>query len=159
MATIGNQIINLGPQDLAISVTQALPAAGAAATTGILDLSAVAPNSDAWRIGRIAVVIPALPENTAGAGITFALQAASASLTNSAPAPAPAVPGAFFTPICAQTITIPAVAAVGSAATIAYFTLASDANGSSLEFYQFVTTVPAGVVTVGENIVFAYVEA
>ena len=152
-------IINLGPQDVNLGLNQALPAANQSVTTGILDLEAVAPQSDAWRLGRIAVLVPALPENNAGTGITIALQAAPPSLTQSSPAPALPVPGAFVTPITSQTITIPAVAGTGSAATLAYFTLAFDPNGSVYQFYQFLITTPAGVVTQGEVVSLAWVYA
>src|ERR1035437_6595839 len=94
--------INVGPQDAALSINQALPVAAANLTTPILDLQAVSPNSNAWRLGRIQVSIPALPENT-GTGITVAMQVAGPSLTAGAAsiAPGPVVPGAFITPVCA----------------------------------------------------------
>lgn len=142
--------INVAPQDLQLSVQQALPAAGANVTSGILDLQAIAPNSNAWRLGRIAVLFPALPENTAGAGITVSLQAAPPSLVSGVVAPNTAPPGAFVTPVCSQTITITPVALAGSPATLAYFTLAFDSTGSTYQFYQFLITTPAGVVTLGE---------
>ena len=143
-------LINVAVQDVALSINQALPAAGANVTTPILDLQAVAPNSNAWRLGRIAVQIPALPENT-GTGITVALQAAPPSLVAGAASIAPntAVPGAFVTPVCAQTITFTG-AVGGTAAQVAYFTLAFDSTGSTYQFYQFVITTPAGTVTLGE---------
>ena len=144
-------LINVAVQDAALSIAQALPAAGANVTTPILDLQAVSPNSNAWRLGRIQVAVPALPENV-GAGITVALQAAGPLLTAGAASIAPnsAVPGAFVTPVCAQTVTIAGVAGTGSAAQYAWFTLAFDATGSTYQFYQFVITTPAGTVTVGE---------
>ena len=153
------QLKNLSPQDLNISLTQNLPAAGANVTTGVIDLQALAPNSDAWQLGLFAVVIPALPENTAGAGITIALQAAPPLLTGGAAAVAPLqpAPGAFVTPICSQTITIPAVANGGSLGTIAYFTAAFDANGSTMQFYQFLVTVPAQVASQQEPVTIAWV--
>jgi hypothetical protein len=147
-------MINIGPQDNALLINTALPAAGANVTTAVLDMQSIAPNSDSWRLGRIAVTIPALPENT-GTGITVALQAAPPSLTNSPSAPALPVPGAFVTPTCAQTITFTGVAG-GTAAQVAYFTLAFDANGSPYQFYQFVITTPAGTITVGENVAIAW---
>jgi hypothetical protein len=144
-------LINVAVQDAALSIAQALPAAGANVTTPILDLQAVSPNSNAWRLGRIQVAVPALPENV-GAGITVALQAAGPLLTAGAASIAPnsAVPGAFVTPVCAQTITVAGVAGTGSPAQYAWFTLAFDATGSTYQFYQFVITTPAGTVTVGE---------
>jgi hypothetical protein len=148
-------MINIGPQDNQLLVNTALPAAGANVTSAILDLQSIAPNSDSWRLGRIAVTFPALPENT-GTGITIALQAAPPSLVNSPPAPALPVPGAFVTPTCAQTITIAGVAGTGSLANVAYFTLAFDGNGSPYQFYQFLITTPAGTITQGENIAIAW---
>ena len=144
--------VNIGPADVAIQVVQALPGAGLNVTTPVIDLQAVGPFSDAWRIGRISVKFPALPENNTGAGITVALQAAAPSFTNSPVAPALPVAGTFAAPICAQTITLASVAQTGTPATKAYFTPAFDAAGNTFQFYQFVVTVPAGVVTVGENI-------
>ena len=149
MAGLQTQV-NIGPADVAMQLTQALPAAGANVTTAVIDLQAVGPFSDAWRIGRFAVKFPALPENNTGAGITVALQAAAPSLTLSPIAPALPVPGAFAAPICAQTITLAAIAQTGTAAVKYYFTPAFDAVGSTFQFYQFVITVPAGVTTVGE---------
>ena len=144
--------MNIAPQDAALSINQALPAAGANVTTPILDLQATSPNSNAWRLGRIQVSIPALPENT-GTGITIALQAAPPLLTAGAASIAPntALPGAFVTPTCAQTITITGQVG-GTPAQLAYFTLAFDSTGSTYQFYQFVITTPAGTVTVGEII-------
>ena len=143
--------INIAPQDAALSINQALPAAGANVTTPILDLQAVAPNSNAWRLGRIQVSVPAIPGNV-GAGVTVALQAANPLLTAGAAsiAPNPALPGAFAAPVCAQTITIPGVAGTGSAAQYAWFTLAFDTTGSTFQFYQFVITTPAGSPSLGE---------
>jgi hypothetical protein len=151
--------INLGPQDVNLAVSIALPAAGQSATTNILDLQSIAPQGNAWREGRFVVSFPALPENNAGAGITVALQAAPPSLIASQPAPALPVPGAFVTPAVGQTLTIPAVANGGSAASNNYFTLAFDANGSPYQFYQFLVTVPAQVATQGEVITIAWVYA
>ena len=151
---------NIGPMDTQLTLTQALPAVNTNVTTGILDLQSIAPNGNAWRLGRIAVIVPALPENTV-TGITIALQAAPPSLTggSSAIAPLTPAPGAIVTPPTSQTFTIAAVAAVGSAAQIGYFTLAFDANGSPFQFYQFLITTPAGVTTVGEIVTIGWVYA
>lgn len=151
--------INVGPQDQQLSVSLALPGAGLNALTGVLDLQAIAPNSNAWRLGRIAVNIPAIPENTAGAGITVALQAAPPSLVVGASAIAPNTPppGAFITPICSQTITIAAVVLTGSLPTIAYFTLAFDPTGSVYQFYQFLVSTPAQVAPVGEQLTIGWI--
>jgi len=161
MPTLGTNLINLGPQDLAISVAQALPGAGANNTSGILDLQSIAPNGDAWRLGRIAVVIPAIPENVAGAGITFQLQAAPPSLLGGAGASAPntPAPGAFTNGNPSQIITLAAVAGTGSVAQVLYFTLMFDANGSPYQFYQVLQTVPAQVAPLGESITYAFVGA
>ena len=152
--------INIGAQDAALLINQALPAAGANVTTPVLDLQATSPNSNAWRLGRIAVSIPALPENT-GTGITVAMQCAPPLLTAGAASIAPntAVPGAFVTPTCAQTITFTGVAAVGTPAQIAWFTLAFDPTGSTYQFYQFVITTPAGTVTLGEIVNIGWIDA
>jgi hypothetical protein len=150
MATTPQSQINVGVQDAALSISQALPAGGANVTTPVLDLQATTPNSNAWRLGRIQVSIPALPENT-GTGITVALQAAPPLLTagSASIAPQTAVPGAFITPICAQTITFAGVAG-GTPAQTAWFTLAFDPTGSVYQFYQFLVTTPGGTATVGE---------
>ena len=149
--------INIGPMDSQLTLTPALPTVNTNATTGILDLQSIAPNGNAWRLGRIAAVIPALPENTV-TGITIAMQVAPPSLTggSSAIAPLTPAPGAFITPPTAQTFTISPVAAVGSAAQVGYFTLAFDPNGHPYQFYQFVITVPAGVNTTGETILIGW---
>ena len=117
MPTLGQQQINIGPLDLNLSVTQALPVAGAAVTTGILDFQSIAPNGDAWRLGRIAVKVPVIAGNVAN-GITIAIQAANADLTTGAASIAPNLPNpaAFATPPVAQTLTIAAVAGTCSAA-------------------------------------------
>lgn len=149
---------NLAPQDLNLSLSQALPAAGANVTTGYIDLQAIAPNSDAWTDGVFAISFPNLPENVVAAGITVALQAAPPSLTAGATAIAPNTPppGAFVTPLDAQTVTLAGVAGTGTAATKLYLTAAFDANGSTYQFYQFVITVAAGIVTQGELVTIAW---
>lgn len=150
--------INVGPQDTQLSLSQVIPASSSNVTTGILDLQAIAPNSNSWRLGRIAVIMPALPENTAGAGVTIDLKVAPPLLTTGAAAIAPnqPVPGAFITPVCAQKITIAAVAATGSPVQIAYFTLAFDPTGSTYQFYEFLITVPA-INTTGEIITIGWI--
>lgn len=154
-------MINIGPFDLNLTVTQALPGAGLNVTTGILDFQSIAPGGDAWRLGRIAIVVPALPENTAGAGITVAIQAAPPSLLGGAAAIAPQIPppGAFVTPAVSQTLTIAAVANGGSVANIYYMTLPFDANGSPYQFVQFVITTPAQVAPQGESLTIGYAQA
>lgn len=151
------QLQNISATDLHLSVTQALPGAGANVTTGVLDLQAVAPNSDAWQLGLLSVLFPNLPENV-GTGITVALQAAPPSLVagSASIAPNQSVPGAFVTPQCAQTITLVGVAGTGTFATKVYFTLALDPNGSTYQFYQFLITTPAGTNATGEPIVIAW---
>lgn len=151
-------IINVGPQDTQLAVFVALPAAGANITTPIIDLGVNGGNSNAWQLGRWAIQLPALAENNTGAGITVSLQAANGSLTNSSPAPAPAVPGAFVTPTTSQITTIPAVAIIGSPVFQAFQTAAFDSTGSTYQFYQWVITVPAGVITLGEQVIIAWVK-
>jgi hypothetical protein len=151
-------IINVAVQDLALSISQALPADNTNVTTPILDMGAVSPNSNAWRLGRIAVVLPALPANT-GTGITVEMQCAGPLLTAGASsiAPNPAFPGAFAAPVCAQKITFTGVANGGTAEQVAYFTLASDSTGSTYQFYQFVVTTPNGTVTAGEIMTIGWI--
>lgn len=146
-----------GPSDGQLTITQALPANNTNVTTGVLDLQAVAPSSDAWRLGKIAVIIPALPENT-GTGITIALQAAPPSLVAGSAAIAPKlpVPGAFVTPTVAQTATITGIASIGTPQQVVYFNLAVDANNSTFQFYQFLITTPNGTVTLGEILTFQW---
>ncbi len=162
MANIA-QLINLGPQDLNLALNTPLAAAGAAVTSGILDLQSIAPNGDAWRLGRIAIVVPALPENNdITKSITVDLQAANASLVAGNPAgvaPNTPPPAAFATPLVAQKLSVTGVAVAGSAANIYYMTLAFDPNGNPFQFYQFVITTPAGIVTQAENILIAWVDA
>lgn len=147
----------LAPGDKNLSVSFPIAANNANTTSAVLDLQAVAPNSNAWQQGRFVVEMPALPENTTGAGVTISLQVAPVSLTSGIKAPNLPPPGTFITPICAQTITIPAVASGGSLATVAYFNLATDLNGSTYQFYQFLQTTPSGVATVGETIVIEWI--
>ena len=149
-------LVNIGPQDAAIQVTQALPPINSSVTTPVIDLMAIAPHSDAWRIGRFALTFPNLPENSSGTGITVALQAANASLTNSPAAPGLPLPAAFAAPAVAQTLTVAAVAAGGSTAQVYYMIPAFDANGNTYQFYNFVITTPSGVTTLGEPITIAW---
>lgn len=157
MAATPQSVINVAVQDAALSVSVVLPAAGTNVTSAVLDLQATSPNSNAWRLGRIQVTIPVLPENT-GTGITVALQAAGPLLTagSASIAPNTSVPGAFAAPICAQTITFAGMGG-GTPAQQAYFTLAFDTTGSTFEFYQFVVTTPAGTVTMGETMTIGWI--
>ena len=149
---------NLAPQDLNLSVSQALPASGANVTTGYIDMQAVGPNSDAWTDGVFAITFPNLPENVVAGGITVALQAAGPLLTQGASAIAPntAGPGAFATPTDAPVVTLAGIAATGTAAQKLYLKLSFDATGSPYQFYQFVITTTAGVNTTGELITIAW---
>lgn len=160
MPTLGQQQYNIGPIDLNLSVTQALPAAGAAVTTGVLDFQSIAPNGDAWRLGRILVKVPAIAGNVAN-GITIAVQAANADLTQGATGIAPLLPtpAAFATPAVAQTLTIAAVAGTGSAAGNYYLTVPLDAYGNPYQFAQFVITAGAGAVTAGEVVTIGFANA
>ena len=152
------QLKNLAPQDLNLSLSQALPASGANVTTGYLDMQFVGPNSNSWADGVFAVSFPNLPENTVAAGITVAVQAAGPLLTQGASAIAPnqPSPGAFATPLDAQTLTLAGVAGTGTAATKLYLNPAFDATGSPYQFYQFVITTTAGIITQGELITIAW---
>ena len=152
------QLKNLAPQDLNLSLSQALPGAGANVTTGYLDLQAIGPNSDAWTDGVFAISFPNLPENTVAGGITVALQAAPPLLTQGASAIAPnqPAPGAFVTPTDAPVVTLAGVAGTGTAAQKLYLKLSFDATGSPYQFYQFVITTTAGINTLGELVTIAW---
>lgn len=150
-------IINIAPMDSQLSVTLNLPASGNAGTTGIIDMEATAPNSNAWRLGRFAIVFPNLPENNVVANtITVAMQAAPPSLTNSLPAPAGSVPGAFAAPAVSQILTVAGVVGTGSLAGVYYMTLAFDPTGSVYQYYQFVITVGA-IATLAEPITIGWI--
>jgi hypothetical protein len=151
-------IINIGPQDIILAVQLPLPAAGANATTAIIDLGVNGGNSNAWQLGRFAIQCQALPENTVAAGITIAMQCAPPSLTNSQPAPGYNVPGAFITPVTTQTTTIAGVAGIGSAAFQGFQVPTFDSTGSTYQFYQWLVTVTAGIVTQGEILTIAWVK-
>jgi hypothetical protein len=151
-------IINVGAFDAQLTLNTPLPGAGQTATTGILDLSTGAPNSNAWRMGRIGIFFPTLPENTVAGGITVTLYAANASLTSSLPAPAAAVPGAFAQPAVSQVATLAGVAGVGTPATVLWMTLPFDSTGSTYEFVQFVISVTAGIITQNENLQISWVK-
>lgn len=151
-------VINVGAGDSQLTLNTALPAAGQNVTTAILDFSSSAPNSNGWRLGRLAIYFPNLPENTVAGGITVTLQAAGPSLTNSLPAPAAAVPGAFAAPPVSQVATLAGVVGTGTAAQVMYMTLPFDSTGSTFEFVQFVIAVTAGIITQGENIAIAWVK-
>jgi len=151
-------IINVGPFDAQLTLNTPLPAAGANVTTGILDFSSKGGQSNAWRMGRIGIFFPTLPENTVAGGITVTLQAAGPSLTNSLPAPAPAVPGAFSAPAVSQVATIAGVAGTGTPATVLWMTLPFDSTGSTFQFVQFVIAVTAGIITQAENVRISWVK-
>jgi hypothetical protein len=151
-------IINVGAFDGQLTLYTPLPASGANVTTGILNLEAYAPNSNAWRMGRIGIFFPNLPENVVAAGITVTLYAASSSLTNSLPAPAPAVPGAFAQPAVSQVGTVAGIAGTGTPAQVLWMTLPFDSTGSTYQFVQFVIAVTAGINTLGEKIQISWVK-
>lgn len=151
----------IGPQDAALSVSLALPAVNASNTTGVMDLQAITPESDAWRLGRICAIVPALPNHTDSTkSITLEIQSAEASLTLSPVAPALPVAGTFANANPRQQGSVAGVAFVGSAPTTLYFTIPCDANGSSQQFIQFVQSVPAadGNLT-GQVITYSWVAA
>ena len=134
----------IGPQDSQLSVTLALPAANANNTTGVIDLQAIAPNSDAWRLGRICAIVPLLVNHTDPTKtITLEIKVASASLTTSPAAPALPVAGSFATANPRQIGGVPGLATTGSLATTLYFTIPCDANGNTLQFVEFLQSVPA----------------
>ena len=152
------QLTNLAPQDLNISLSQALPAGGANVTTGILDLQMIAPNSDSWRDGVFAVNFPNLPENTVAGGITVTLQCAPPLLTTGAAAIAPnnPVPGVFVTPANSQVSTLVGIPITGTAAQKLILSPEFDTTGQSYQFYQFVIAVTTGILTQGEIITIAW---
>lgn len=140
-----------GPSDAALLAQVALPNAGAAANSPVFDFQAIAPNSDAWRQGRIALLVPAIPLHTdATKTITVEIQTAAAALANNSVAPALPVPGAFANANPRQIAGVAGVANTGSAATVLYFDIPLDANGSAYQFCQFVVTVPAGDANANE---------
>lgn len=135
----------IGPQDSQLSVTLALPAAAANNTTSALDLQAIAPLSDAWRLGRICATIPALVNHTDSTKtITLEILKATASLVSSPIAPALPVAGSFAAANPRQIGGVPGVATTGSLAQTLYFTIPCDANGNTLQFVEFLQTVPSG---------------
>ena len=74
--------INLGPQDAFLQLaTVAVPPNGQNNLSGVLDLEAVGPFSDAKHLGLIAVTVPAMPELVSGT-LTLQIQVAEASLTH-----------------------------------------------------------------------------
>ena len=152
--------INVGQQDSQLLVSTPLPAAGANVLSGIIDLGTSGGNSNAWRMGRFAIIVPNLPENNAGAGITVTMQAAGPLLTGGAAnaAVAPIQPGVFAAPVTSQVTTFAAVAGTGSPAQQAYQTAAFDAIGSTYQFYQWQIAVPAGMATQGEPLIIAWVK-
>ena len=151
-------IINVGQSDSQLTLVTALPAAGGTAVTGIIDLGTTAPNSNAWRMGRFAITLPAMAGNNAGVGITVTMTCASDNLTASSPAPAPGVPGAFAAPITAQVTTIAAVAVTGTPAFQAYQLAAFDTTGSTFRYYQFSITVAAQVTVAGESLTIGWIK-
>ncbi len=134
----------IGAQDSQLSVSKLLPAAAANNTTSVIDLQAIAPNSDAWRLGRICASIPLLANHTDSTKtITLEIKAASASLSNSPSAPALPVAGSFAAANPRQIGGVAGVATTGSLATTLYFTIPCDANGNALQFVEFLQTVPS----------------
>ena len=109
-------------------------------------------------MGRIGIFFPNLPENVVAAGITVTMQAAGPSLTNSLPAPAPAVPGAFSTLPVSQVATLAGVAGTGTLGTVLWMTLPFDSTGSTFQFVQFVIAVAAGINTQGEILQISWVK-
>ena len=152
------QLKNLAPQDLNLSLSQALPAAGQSVTTGFLDMQMIGPNSDSWRDGLFAITFPNLAENTVAAGITVTLWCAPPLLTQGATAIAPntSQPGVFIQPPATQVVTLAGIAVTGTAAQKLYLGPEFDPTGSPYQFYQFVIAVTAGIATIGEIITIAW---
>jgi hypothetical protein len=130
-------------KDKALHLEINFPAAGAAVQTGTLDLGVDNPGasvggktrnfSDQWRLGRLRVTVPALPNNTDNTKtITVRLQDSGDY-------------GATFADTNPQIqVNIAGVAATGSAAALFDVPLPPDVRGP----VQFTVTVPAGA---GDN--------
>ena len=151
-------IINVGAFDAQLTLNTQLGASGQTVTTGILDFSSSGGQSNAWRMGRLGIFFPVLPENTVAGGIVVTMKAANASLTNSLPAPAPAVPGAFAAPAVSQVATLAGVAGVGTQPTVLWMTLPFDSTGSTFQFVQFTILTTAGIITQNEVIQISWVK-
>ena len=148
--------INLGPQDAFLQLaTVAVPPNGQNNLSGVLDLEAVGPFSDAKHLGLIAVTVPAMPELVSGT-LTLQIQVAEASLTQSGIAPAPTVPGAFANANPSQIATITG-AAGGYAGGVFYFFVPLDSNGNSYQYVQFLQTATGP--TAGEIVSYAWQDA
>ena len=148
--------IILGPQDAQLQLaTVAVPANNANNLSGVLDLQAVGPFSDAKHLGMIAVTVPAMPELTSGS-LTLQIQVAEPSLTASPIAPALPVPGAFANANPSQIGTITG-AAGGPAAQTLYFFIPLDANGNAYQYVQFLQTATGP--TNGEIVTYAWIDA
>ena len=133
-------------KDAALHLEQYLPAANATNVTGVLDLGVDNPGgsaggagnfnfSDQWRLGRIRVTIPALPNHTNNAlNITL-------TLTDSADGAASFQQGGTGTAVGLPLVqvVIPGVATNGSALTVVDVPLPPDLRGP----IQFLQSVPA----------------
>jgi len=149
----------IAAQDSQLSVSLVLPAAAASNTTSVIDLQSIAPNSDGWRLGRICASIPALVNHTDSTKtITLEIKAASASLSSSPVAPALPVAGSFAAANPRQIGGVAGVASTGSLATTLYFTIPCDSNGNTLQFVEFLQTVPSGDGdNTGSTVVYTWV--
>ncbi len=134
-------------KDAALHLEQYLPAANTTNVTGILDLGVDAPGvstagignftfSDQWRLGRIRVTVPALPNHTNNAlNITLTL---TDSADNGATFQQGGTAGSAVALPLIQVV-IPGVATNGSALTIVDVPLPPDLRGP----IQFLQSVPA----------------
>lgn len=148
--------INLGPQDAMLQLAAvAVPANNANNLSGVLDLQAVGPFSDAKHLGLIVATIPAIPELVSGS-ITIQIQTAEPSLTASPIAPSLPVPGAFANANPSQIGTITG-AAGGYPGGLLYFFVPLDSNGNSQQYVQFLQTATGA--TGGEIIVYSWQDA
>ena len=139
-------------KDAALHLEQYLPAANAVNVTGILDLGVDNPGgsaggagnfnfSDQWRLGRLRVTVPALPNNTNNA-VSITL-----TLTDSADGAATFQQGGTGTAsgLPLIQVVIPGVAVNGSPLTVVDIAVPPDLRGP----IQFSQSVPAGA---GNNV-------
>ena len=134
-------------KDSALHLEQYLPAANAVNVTGILDLGVDNPGgstpgtgnfsfSDQWRLGRLRVTVPALPNNTnASLALTLTL---TDSADGAATFPSGGSGSAVGLPLIQ--VQIPGVAGNGSPYTVVDLPLPPDLRGP----IQISQSVPAG---------------
>ena len=130
-------------QDALLSLSKALPAAGASLATDGLDLSIVSPNSSAWRDGYFLVSVPALTAHTDSSKIILLDLQVAPFKTVAAGAPAPNFPptaGTYANSSPFIECKIPGVASTGSLATTFKVPLPPGTQG----WVRFNATVPSG---------------